>query len=200
MHIKKLLIATALTAAVAAPAMAATTNVAEGKSVFGIGQFGGAALSSITDGFFSSTPALWNADAASWKSTGNVATDPFIVIDLGANTTFNHLVLQGAADANYAIKYATGGLNFTTAWVANGTGGNGLQTWDSGSIDSITARYIGIYASGGLGNFSVSEFQAFQTGTGGTAPIPEPETYALMGLGLVGLVAARMRRRNGSVG
>ncbi len=94
MHIKKLLIATALTATIAAPAMAATANVAEGKSVFGIGQFGGAALSSVTDGFFSSTPSVWNADAATWQSSGNAATDPFLVIDLGANTTFNHLVLQ----------------------------------------------------------------------------------------------------------
>lgn len=190
MRIKNIIMATALAAAVSAPAMAATVNVAQGKQVYGIGDFNGAALSSVTDGFFSSTPAVWNSDSVHWTDSGTASSNSFLLIDLGANTTFNHLVLQGAADANYVIKYSTGALNFSTAWQTSAIGGNALQTWDSGQIGAVTARYIGIYASGGGGNYAVSEFQAFNT----AAPVPEPETYALMGLGLIGLVAARKRR------
>jgi hypothetical protein len=54
----------------------------------------------------------------------------------------------------------------------------------------VATNGLRIYSTGGDGLYSVSEFQAF------AAPVPEPETYALLLAGL-GLVAAVARRRAG---
>ena len=53
----------------------------------------------------------------------------------------------------------------------------------------VDARYLRVFAIGGDNFYSVSEIQAF------AAPVPEPSTIMLFGLGLLTLMGANYRRQ-----
>lgn len=77
-------------------------------------------------------------------------------------------------------------LDFTGQWQGLGT------TWNSGSATSVTLSLINRNTAVGGNDFAVDDIYF---GTESTLPpVPEPETYALMALGLVAL-AAKTRRR-----
>jgi hypothetical protein len=69
----------------------------------------------------------------------------------------------------------------------------------AGFSGSFGANRIGLFASLSNATGGVETFYVASAGNPVTAPIPEPETYALMlaGLGVVGFVASRRRRREG---
>ncbi|MEJ2794559.1 PEP-CTERM sorting domain-containing protein [Iodobacter sp. LRB] len=91
------------------------------------------------------------------------------------------LVLSGDTFSNYLVpkeisKYATGGFfglvsdtAFTSLKLMAGTQGTALVNGEQYSLDNLSLATA-------------------------TAPIPEPETYALMGMGIIGLFAARRRK------
>jgi hypothetical protein len=96
------------------------------------------------------------------------ATSPFT-----ANTLFDFSTTNWAATAaSIAVPAATTLANVT--------------------VQNILASYV---PSGGLGYAFIEKKEAFLTIV--TAPIPEPETYMMMlaGVGVVGFVALRRRRR-----
>ncbi|WP_255991435.1 PEP-CTERM sorting domain-containing protein [Chitinolyticbacter albus] len=68
------------------------------------------------------------------------------------------------------------------------------------SVNGPLDLYLSASASGYMGNSSHPDsFVQYSLNSFGVtmqiAPVPEPETYALMGLGLIGLVVARRRKR-----
>ena len=194
-----LLLSASILAAVAQTAMA-DTNVALNKTVtVGGGAFGGSSStwgagglaqpSTITDGVFVTNGLQWNSDTVFWY-TGDTQ---WIDIDLGATYNINRIVLQADNNDYYRISYR----NTSNTWshladIDPNSAGWGMATGTLSLLTPITTSMFRI-TDGPAGDCcdSVSEFQAF-----GVAPIPEPETYAMMlaGLGLLGFVARRRKQ------
>jgi PEP-CTERM motif len=170
-----------------------------------------AAAGSVSGGPLTFNPGAINTVANAVGSVINVrttpmglsATDPYSVISLGGSavlsfgtpvTSFSFL--WGSPDAGNTLDISTStgleaytGTQFKTLVGATGDGLNSFSrvftmTGSTGqTINSITFKSSNI---------------AFEVAT---APIPEPETYALMlaGLGAVGFMARRRRSAQASV-
>jgi hypothetical protein len=189
---RKLLAAAAL--ALCAGAAGASTNVALGGSVSlsgtdywnspGWGAGAPAALSSLTDGAFLPNGTQWNLGTVFW--TGAYGADT-VYITLNQTSVVTSISLQADNNDDYGIAYFdAGGIRHELLTISPN------RSWgmDMGgaSFAPITATAFAIYAVGGDGYNSVSEFQAFG------APVPEPDTYALMVAGLAGVAAIARRR------
>jgi len=83
-------------------------------------------------------------------------------------------------------------FNSSNALIASGTSGAGTQ------LQNIPVMAGSNYYFTVQGVVPAPFMAGFYTFTAVAAPIPEPETYALMlgGLGLIGFMAARRRRRD----
>lgn len=193
---KQLLVLGSLLAA-AVPAMATTTNVALGGAVTPQGSFGVggswwgsgplAPAASLTDGIFLPESTQWNTGSIWWGSTTPFSSDNFLIVDLGSSRSFDRLVLQADNNDAYAVDYWNG-QSWVEAWQASAVGGWGMATRSSSIFPALTSQYLRVHAVAGDTFYSVSELQAL-------APVPEPETWAMMAAGLLGTAALSRRRR-----
>jgi len=192
---RKLLAAAVL--ALCAGAASAATNVALGGAVSisgpdfwnspGWGAGAPAPLGSLTDGTFLPLNTQWNLGTVFWTSPPNLDV---ITIQLTHTSVVSSILLQADNNDDYGIGY----YDTSNVWHALPTiSPNRSWGMDNGSASfaPVTATAFTITNLGGDGYNSVSEFQAFG------APVPEPETYALMlaGLGALGFVARRKMPR-----
>lgn len=191
------LIAATLLLAASGSAFSAS-NVALGKNVsldgifglFGWGNGMTTTAASVTDGTFLGNGHQWDLDSIWWDANHPGATNNKVEIDLGGNYQLNGFVLEADNNDVYRVEYFSGGI-WHTAWDAPMQGSWGMESRSATLGSDITTSKLRLRAMSGDGFYSVSEFQA----SGVQAPVPEPETYAMMLAGL-GLVAVAARKRS----
>ena len=175
-------------------------GVTETGTTFGDnGYWGGGALAApgaITNGSFLPMSNQWNTNTVYWTSNSD-----YLQINLNGNYNVSNVVLEADNNDLYQISYLHNGTWSTLGNFSPTVGGTvnadgtisqtGTINWGlglSGAGSAITASAFRIQAVGGDNFYGVGQFQAY-----GVAAVPEPGTYAMMGLGLFAIAFARRR-------
>ncbi len=152
----------------------------------------------LIDGVLASEGSLWKAGTSVWWS----GMSPTFTIDLGGVVLLEDLLVQVDNNDAYRFEYSENNNTWFSLFdiqVSDGEVSWGMDTMSTDSQNSeyiasldfapVDARYLRVFAIGGDNFYSVSEIQAF------AAPVPEPSTIMLFGLGLLTLVGASYRRQ-----
>jgi len=176
-------------------------NVTEVGSTFGQSPGWGtgvlAAPNAITNGTFLPIGNQWDTNTVYWTSTSS-----YLQVNLNGNYNIGNVVLEADNNDSYQISYLHNGtwttladLSPTISGTVNGNGTinqTGSVSWGlglNGVGQSITTSSFRIQAVSGDSSYGVGQFQAYGT----PAPVPEPSTSMMMGVGIVGLVLLRRR-------
>ncbi|MBY0444113.1 MAG: PEP-CTERM sorting domain-containing protein [Burkholderiales bacterium] len=122
-------------------------------------------------------------NASVWGQTG---------LTVLANTTYYFstwvasVTPSAPAELSFSINGSSVGSLIATA---DGGWNQFYATWNSGSNTTANLNLVNLNLAKSGNDFALDNISM-----SATAPVPEPETYALMGLGLVGLMAARRRK------
>lgn len=157
----------------------------------------------LIDGVLASEGSLWKAGTSVWWS----GMSPTFTIDLGGVVLLEDLLVQVDNNDAYRFEYSENNNTWSSLFdiqVSDGEVGWGMDTMSTDSQNSeyiasldfapVDARYIRVFAIGGDNFYSVSEIQAF------AAPVPEPSTIMLFGLGLLTLAGAGASYRRQKAG
>ena len=157
------------------------------------------------DGEIPSEYTRWTTDTA-WWSTGN-PTSEYITIDYGELFTIEDIILSVDNNDAYRVDFSTDNSSWTQLFAFEENVSEDV-TWGMDTISTIAgdqeyvaaldfnpvqAQYFKIYATGGDRSYSVGEFSAYGTASG-AAPVPEPATMLLAGIGLIGIAGSRLRK------
>lgn len=142
-----------------------------------------------------------SATATNWAAHDLLESSGFVMVGV---VTFLDTFSFSAGAGTLGSSLASGGVSFNsyTLWSnPDNVPGNGDDAFIMGSGTNMGIQSTVIAG----GNYFYSVSGTVTSGTGGyvlssayaAAPIPEPETYALMlaGLGMIGFIGARRRDR-----
>jgi hypothetical protein len=184
----------AIVACMCAPLTAQALNIAEGKTVtlvgeFGLGGWGNGILapaSTVTDGIFLGTSHQWDQNTVWWDERIRQSVGNSLIIDLGGAYEINKFTVQADDNDTYRLQY----LNMGTLewWDIPAVGGVGMQIRSIDLSVPITTTMLRFSATGGDQWYSVSEIQAE-----GRAVPDGGLTLAFLGAAMTGLLALRRR-------
>ncbi len=118
-----------------------------------------------SDGVTSEDGDFWRTDATSLFSGSTAALD----YDLGKPTPIHFALLQADNDDRYTISISDDGAKWKPLWVAEQARGHGMQTRLTESLNATT-RYVRVTASGGDGNYALSEVAVWSERPGSWPP------------------------------
>ncbi|VAW49780.1 hypothetical protein MNBD_GAMMA04-1273 [hydrothermal vent metagenome] len=155
----------------------------------------------LIDGVFAPEFSQWSADTSVWWS----GMSPAFSIDLGGIVLLEDLLVQVDNNDFYRFDYSEDNNTWSSLFEIQASDGEvswGMDTMSTDSQNSeyvaslnfvpVDVRYLRVVAIGGDNLYSVSEIQAF------AAPVPEPSTILLFGLGLMTLMGFNYRRQKQS--
>ncbi len=144
----------------------------------------------VADGVFAAANSQWNSSGFWWDQDPSVNASPVsLELLLDATYEINRFVVQADDNDSYTLEFWDGSA-WQLAWTIPAVFTFGYETRDSGLLASISTDRLRFTATSGDNYYSVNEIQAF-----GPEVVPEPATLSLLGLGLIGLGAARRPRR-----
>jgi len=146
-------------------------------------------------------------DGGNWQSEGTAefrSTEAVVEYDLGQVQQIRAAWLQGDNNDTYHLTGSVDGVAFETLWNAGPVRQTGLQERVNKSLDA-SARYVRVMASGGDGNYSLTEVQLFanppaalpagvQVARGIPKVIEVRSKVLAFGLALVGLLVLSYRK------
>lgn len=186
---------TAALAATATVSFAADTNVLLGKTVTSVNGTVVNNLSTVTDGQYLPKGEAWY-NAVCWNDPNTS-----LLIDLGGQYSLTKMNGQFDDNEAYRVDYLGTDNVWRTAWnvsnadIVDGIDLHGMQSRpDVNSNDAwytlpypIIATQLRVSPVGGDYAYAVSEVRAVGQ------PVPEPGTWAALGLGAVGFLKRRKR-------
>ncbi|RLB48303.1 MAG: hypothetical protein DRI90_25510, partial [Deltaproteobacteria bacterium] len=110
----------------------------------------------LTDGVIGTPGGGWKTDLTAWLAS----TQSFIQYDLGRSTPLRAAYIQADCNDRYELSVSEDGQEFTRLWRAPHVRAGGLQARHSKRLQG-QGRYLRVQASGGDGNYSISELQVF---------------------------------------
>jgi len=186
-----------------------------GQSINNFGQVSGFYMDAAgVDHGFIATPA--------WLPTRTTTSGAF-AFNVGV-TPNSEIFIDAGSVTSYQYQTGTGNPNFASVLLPIGIGDSlySLALCNGTSLGTIAGGQAFTFSSGGVSCFDVggiapsaglspADPEAFVTGltftasgeftgtmdplTGSTSPAPEPAPWALLGVGLIGIALARLRRR-----
>ena len=157
-------------------------------------------LPCLTDGSVAPDGGYWQTAGAAQFERG----EAFVEYDLGSVRRIRAAWLQGDNNDTYQVATSLDGVVFKTLWSAGPVSRPGLQARSHRELNG-QARYVRVTATGGDGNYSLSEVQLFaeppatlparvQMTSGIEKPVEVRTRILAFGLALVGLLVLAYRK------
>jgi len=170
-------------------------------------------VSLINDGIIPAESTQWSNDSNVWW----IGIEPTFTLDFGNLYKIDDVLLSVDNNDYYEITWSNDLLSWTNLFsivpsdgeVTERKGGMDTMSTDLDNHDYITAldfssvqaRYLRITATGGDNLYSIGEFQAYgslaitKLSAKESTSVPEPSTFAIFALGMIGLASRRFKKK-----